>query len=72
MSDVNIPTVITFNAYWVIGLPAGYIFAFPLGFGVDGLWYGLTLGLTVSAVFLTLRFLRLIRRKKREKNAEIS
>lgn len=66
MSDVNIPTVITFNAYWVVGLPMGYIFAFPLDLGVNGLWYGLTLGLSVSALFLSLRFWALIRKKRKE------
>ncbi len=58
MSDVKSPTIITFIAYWVIGLPSGYIMAFPLGLGVHGMWLGFVVGLTTSAGLLTRRFLR--------------
>jgi multidrug resistance protein, MATE family len=54
--DVKIPTIITIIAYWVIGLPMSYIFAFKLGMGILGVWYGLFLGLTAAAVLLFLRF----------------
>ena len=54
--DVKIPTVITLIAYWVIGLPASYAFAFKLHLGILGIWYGLFLGLTAAAVLLFLRF----------------
>ena len=54
--DVTIPTAITLVAYWVIGLPMSYIFAFPLKMGILGIWYGLFLGLTSAAVLLFLRF----------------
>ncbi|MGD9899098.1 MAG: MATE family efflux transporter [Calditrichaceae bacterium] len=56
MADTKIPTIITFIAYWIIGLPAGYILGFPLGLGVQGVWIGLLLGLTASAFLLTIRF----------------
>jgi MATE family multidrug resistance protein len=56
MGDVNIPTLITFLAYWVIGLPVGYILGLKLGFGVKGVWYGLVLGLAVSSLLLFFRF----------------
>ena len=49
MGDVNIPTVITFLAYWIIGLPVGYYMGIYLKFGAVGIWYGLVLGLAVSA-----------------------
>jgi MATE family multidrug resistance protein len=55
MGDVNIPTIITFLAYWVVGLPVGYILGLKLGFGVKGVWYGLVLGLAVSSLLLFLR-----------------
>lgn len=61
MSDVKSPTVITFVAYWVIGLPSGYIMAFPLGWGVHGMWLGFVIGLTTSAGLLARRFRRLSR-----------
>ncbi|NEU06872.1 MATE family efflux transporter [Flavihumibacter sp. R14] len=62
MGDVNIPTFITFIAYWIIGLPVGYYLGVTMGFGAEGIWYGLTLGLLVSAGLLFLRFDRLSRR----------
>ncbi|MGK6353001.1 MATE family efflux transporter [Parapedobacter sp. DT-150] len=56
MGDVNVPTVITFVAYWVIGLPSAYLLGIPLGFGVQGIWYGLTLGLLTSSLLLYVRY----------------
>lgn len=56
MGDVNIPTFITFLAYWVIGLPIGYFLGITLKWGVAGVWYGLVLGLMISAILLYIRF----------------
>lgn len=56
IGDVNIPTLITFFAYWIIGLPVGYYLGIHLGMGANGIWYGLTLGLLVSAGLLYSRF----------------
>ncbi|MDB5090910.1 MAG: Multidrug resistance protein NorM [Mucilaginibacter sp.] len=66
MGDVNIPTVITFLAYWVIGLPVGYLMGMPLHLGVAGIWYGLVLGLMASAILLFFRF-QFISKKHRDK-----
>lgn len=44
-----------FVAYFIIGLPVGYILALPLGVGVEGLWIGMTFGLVfVSTVNILL------------------
>lgn len=56
MGDVNIPTIITFIAYWVIGLPLGYFLGITLHMGANGIWYGLTMGLLVSAALIFIRF----------------
>jgi multidrug resistance protein, MATE family len=56
LTDVKIPTAITFIAYWIVGLPVGYLLGFNFNLGVQGVWVGLLLGLTTSAVLLTLRF----------------
>ena len=56
VKDVKIPTIITLVAYWMIGLPMSYILGFKLHLGVEGIWYGLSLGLTISAILLFWRF----------------
>ena len=56
LTDVKGPTIITFVAYWIISLPIAYILAFKFSLGVDGVWIGLLIGLTVSAILLTFRF----------------
>ncbi|MEO0331388.1 MAG: MATE family efflux transporter [Bacteroidota bacterium] len=66
MADVKIPTIITLVAYWVIGLPVGYGFAFGLGWGSQGVWIGLLLSLTIAAVLLAIRFHRVSRQKQEQ------
>ena len=56
LTDVKGPTIITFVAYWIISLPIAYLLAFNFKLGVDGVWIGLLIGLTVSAILLTVRF----------------
>src|ERR1019366_9270507 len=71
MGDVNIPTIITFLAYWVIGLPVGYVLGLPFHLGVKGVWYGLVLGLMVSSILLFLRF-QFVSKRNRDKTVLIS
>ncbi|NEM97806.1 MATE family efflux transporter [Pontibacter burrus] len=59
LEDVRIPGLISLVAYWVIGLPVGYLLAFKLGFGVSGVWMGLVIGLSIAALLLFLRFKKL-------------
>lgn len=62
LTDVRIPTLITFVAYWVIALPVGYLLAFRTPLGPVGVWSGLAVGLALAAVLLAWRFHRLTRR----------
>ncbi len=59
LQDVKIPTIITFVSYWLIAIPCGYIFAFIVGWGVNGVWYALSMGLTIAGIFNLWRFNRL-------------
>jgi MATE family multidrug resistance protein len=47
--------------YWLFGLPIGYVLCFHYGYGVIGLWWGLTLALVVIAgvLLLTWRKIRI-------------
>ncbi|WP_028470438.1 MATE family efflux transporter [Neptunomonas japonica] len=60
--DTSIPLLIVFIAYWVIGLPLGYILGLTdlllPAMGAAGFWYGLLIGLSVSAVLLIVRLKR--------------
>jgi MATE family multidrug resistance protein len=56
VKDVKLPTIITLVAYWVIGLPMSYYLAFKMNLGVQGVWYGLSIGLFIAALCLFLRF----------------
>jgi MATE family multidrug resistance protein len=66
MGDVNIPTFITFLAYWVIGLPVGYLLGITFNLGVYGVWYGLVLGLATASILLFVRF-NIISKNHRDK-----
>ncbi len=63
MEDVKIPTFVTLMAYWVLGLPLGYLLAFEFGFEEKGIWYGLLIGLSITAVILFYRFRALSRKR---------
>lgn len=56
ITDVKIPMIISLVAYWIIAFPVGYCLGFILNWGVQGIWIGLLLGLTIAAIFFSLRF----------------
>jgi len=53
--DTTIPMLINLFAYWMIAFGIGYWLAHFGGWGVFGLWAGLVIGLSVSALLLGLR-----------------
>jgi MATE family multidrug resistance protein len=54
VGDTRTPMLMNVIGHWVFGLPAGYALCFGAGWGVAGLWIGLSIGLTFVAVVLTL------------------
>lgn len=58
VQDTAVPMVMATISYWIIGLPAGYLFAFTFELGANGLWLGLVVGLTAAAISLMWRFWR--------------
>jgi len=64
IQDVRVPTAITFVAYYVIALPLEWYFGHILGWGAVGVWSALAVGLTVSAMWLSLRFYRGMERRR--------
>jgi len=53
-----VPMYIAVFSYWLIGVPAAYLFAFTFGMGGIGVWIGITIGLVVAAAALLHRFVR--------------
>lgn len=49
--------------YWIVGLPAALLLAFPLGLGASGVWWGLTAGLATTAVLMLRRYLSLLQQR---------
>jgi MATE family multidrug resistance protein len=53
--DTRAPLVVNIVGFWFIGLPVSVILAFRLGYGPQGLWWGVAAGLGAVAVFLLAR-----------------
>lgn len=62
IKDVKVPTILIGIAYWVVGLPVGSLLAFYYDMGASGIWIGFIVGLTISAILLTLRFKKIARK----------
>ncbi|MFN4235514.1 MAG: MATE family efflux transporter [Bacteroidia bacterium] len=56
MADVKVPTIFAFVAYWIIGLPVGWLLGFKFNLGSSGIWYGLSMGLTAATILNFIRF----------------
>lgn len=41
---------------WLIAIPLSYLLAIPLGFGVEGVWFALVVGIAIQAVYLVVRW----------------
>lgn len=62
LKDTRVPMLMAIVAYWLVGMPVGYVLAFTFGLGPVGIWWGLAFGLLTAASMLTGRFLRRERR----------
>ena len=56
VQDTRIPMIMAAVSYWGIGMPAGYVLAFPIGLGGPGVWLGLSIGLGCAAVLMQHRY----------------
>lgn len=59
IKDVKQPTILIGIAYWVIGIPLGYLLGFHFDMGAQGMWIGLIAGLSFASFFLIMRFLKM-------------
>jgi MATE family multidrug resistance protein len=62
IQDTRVPLLMAAVGFWIVGFAGSYVLAFVAGFGPKGIWIGLTVGLVVFALLLTMRFHRLTQR----------
>lgn len=56
LKDTRVPLLFVGIAYWLIGFSLSYLLGLKTGLGVIGVWIGLSIGTTIYAGLLTLRF----------------
>lgn len=59
LDDVKWPAWIMFAVFWGVALPFGWFLSFRVGLGVSGMWWGLTVGLSLTAIVLGIRVWRM-------------
>jgi MATE family multidrug resistance protein len=57
--DTRTPMIVNLMGHWLLGLPVGYLLCFSFGYGVTGLWMGLSVGLIVVGSVLLFAWSRL-------------
>ena len=52
LGDTHTAMLWNLGGHWAVGLPLGYVLCFRRGYGVVGLWWGLSVGLVICGVAL--------------------
>lgn len=58
LKQTNVVMINTFIAYWLIGLPLGYVLATTYGLNLSGYWIGISLALIYLAIVFTVLLVR--------------
>lgn len=56
LQDARVPMWIAVVSYWGLGATASYYLGTVKGYGAEGVWAGLVVGLSAAAILLTMRF----------------
>ncbi|MCW0396950.1 Multidrug resistance protein NorM [Xanthomonas sacchari] len=56
LKETRVPMLLALCSYWGLGMPLGAGLGLWLGWGPQGMWIGLILGLTAAAVMMGARF----------------
>ncbi|KPN63187.1 MATE family efflux transporter [Aliiroseovarius crassostreae] len=54
--DTKVPMVIASISYWLVGVPMSYLMGIHWGWGGEGVWAGLVIGLLCAGAFMSWRF----------------
>ncbi|HXG54911.1 MAG TPA: MATE family efflux transporter [Vicinamibacterales bacterium] len=69
LGDTRTPMIWNLLGHWFVGLPVGYWLCFQRGYGVIGLWWGLSLGLIICGAVLLVAWARRVHELKRSADA---
>jgi len=58
LGDTRTPALAHFAGYWIVGMPVAWFLCFPYGWGVTGIWVGLTSALIPIGLLLLLAWHR--------------
>jgi MATE family multidrug resistance protein len=58
LGDTRSPMLAHLAGYWLVGLPVTYVLCFPLGWGVEGIWVGLTSAIMIVGAAMVLVWAR--------------
>ncbi len=62
MKDTRVPMMMSIASYWAVGMPLGYYLSVHQNMQAEGVWIGLIVGLSCSAILLNLRMQKLFKR----------
>ncbi|WP_354101868.1 MATE family efflux transporter [Bradyrhizobium sp. RT5a] len=62
LKDTRVPLLFAAISWWLIGFSLSYWLGMKVGLGAIGIWIGLSIGTTIYAALLVLRFRHLTRR----------
>ena len=62
VADVWVPPGLQLISWWAVSVPIGYVLAFVVGIGVDGLMWGILGGALSASILLSGRFLAVAQR----------
>jgi MATE family multidrug resistance protein len=54
LGDTRTAAIVHFAGYWILGLPTAYLLCFRYGWGIRGIWVGLTVALVLIGLVLIL------------------
>jgi multidrug resistance protein, MATE family len=64
LQDTQRPMLLSFAAFWGVGLTSGYLLGFHTNLGGVGLWIGQTMGVAIASLMFVWRFHRLTARQQ--------
>ncbi|MCR8645353.1 MATE family efflux transporter [Paenibacillus sp. N1-5-1-14] len=70
--DVNITLIATLVAYWIVGLPLGYVLANFTSLEAYGYWIGLISGIGTGAIILSVRLIKMQRNNSNQSHPTVT